>query len=200
MNETIEKVTDVVCGMEIIPAEAAATKEYGWRTYHFCSQSCFMKFSKDSEKYAGTGSDGDRYGGHSTKGTSCCSVPPKGEGTGGCCSSAAGEKAVSAKPADTRATYVCPMDPEVREIGPGSCPKCGMALDLEEVKAAESKTEYVCPMHPEVVQDHPGSCPKCGMALEPRTVTLDDGNPGLDDMLLRLKVSSAGRFANRHGN
>ena len=25
--------------------------------------------------------------------------------------------------------YVCPMHPEVRQIGPGTCPKCGMALE-----------------------------------------------------------------------
>jgi len=25
--------------------------------------------------------------------------------------------------------YTCPMHPEVRQIGPGTCPKCGMALD-----------------------------------------------------------------------
>src|SRR5262245_5995218 len=25
--------------------------------------------------------------------------------------------------------YTCPMDPEVRQIGPGACPKCGMALE-----------------------------------------------------------------------
>jgi P-type Cu+ transporter len=29
---------------------------------------------------------------------------------------------------DTR-EYTCPMDPEVRQIGPGVCPKCGMALE-----------------------------------------------------------------------
>src|SRR5215510_14193325 len=27
------------------------------------------------------------------------------------------------------ATYVCPMDPEVRQNEPGVCPKCGMALE-----------------------------------------------------------------------
>jgi Cu+-exporting ATPase len=27
--------------------------------------------------------------------------------------------------------YFCPMDPEVRQLGPGSCPKCGMALEPE---------------------------------------------------------------------
>ena len=29
---------------------------------------------------------------------------------------------------DTR-EYTCPMDPEVRQVGPGACPKCGMALE-----------------------------------------------------------------------
>ncbi|MGH8309087.1 MAG: copper-transporting P-type ATPase [Steroidobacteraceae bacterium] len=26
--------------------------------------------------------------------------------------------------------YTCPMHPEVRQVGPGTCPKCGMALEL----------------------------------------------------------------------
>jgi Cu+-exporting ATPase len=46
-------------------------------------------------------------------------------------------------------------------------------------------------MHPEIVQDHPGNCPKCGMALEPRTITLEDANPELDDMTRRFRVSTA---------
>jgi len=29
--------------------------------------------------------------------------------------------------------YTCPMHPEVRQVGPGSCPKCGMALEPETV-------------------------------------------------------------------
>ena len=37
---------------------------------------------------------------------------------------------------DTR-IYTCPMHPEVRQIGPGSCPKCGMALELVAPTAAE---------------------------------------------------------------
>jgi Cu+-exporting ATPase len=31
------------------------------------------------------------------------------------------------------AVYTCPMHPEVRQIGPGSCPICGMALEPEQV-------------------------------------------------------------------
>jgi Cu+-exporting ATPase len=36
-------------------------------------------------------------------------------------------------------TYVCPMDPEVRQTGPGACPKCGMALEPEMVSLEEEK-------------------------------------------------------------
>lgn len=32
---------------------------------------------------------------------------------------------------DVNAWYICPMDPEVRQRGPGTCPKCGMALEPE---------------------------------------------------------------------
>jgi Cu+-exporting ATPase len=31
------------------------------------------------------------------------------------------------------AIYTCPMHPEVRQVGPGSCPICGMALEPEQV-------------------------------------------------------------------
>lgn len=87
-------------------------------------------------------------------------------------------------------TYTCPMHPEVQQHGPGNCPKCGMALELEGVPAAASKTEYTCPMHPEIVQDHPGTCPKCGMALEPRTVTIEEENDELIDMTRRFWISA----------
>mgnify|MGYP005812546947 CR=1 FL=1 len=32
-------------------------------------------------------------------------------------------------PAVPGATYTCPMHPEIQQIGPGDCPKCGMALE-----------------------------------------------------------------------
>ncbi|HUD50093.1 HAD-IC family P-type ATPase, partial [Parvibaculum sp.] len=43
-------------------------------------------------------------------------------------------KADAAKPAATRpepegTIYTCPMHPEIRQVGPGSCPICGMALE-----------------------------------------------------------------------
>ena len=90
------------------------------------------------------------------------------------------------------ATYVCPMDPEVRQDRPGPCPKCGMALEPETPAAPATRTEWTCPMHPQIVRDRPGSCPICGMALEPRTITLEEAeNPELEDMSRRLWISAA---------
>ncbi|EGF94539.1 copper-translocating P-type ATPase [Brevundimonas diminuta ATCC 11568] len=34
--------------------------------------------------------------------------------------------------------YTCPMHPEIRQVGPGSCPICGMALEPELVTAASA--------------------------------------------------------------
>jgi Cu+-exporting ATPase len=95
-----------------------------------------------------------------------------------------------ATPADMGREYTCPMDPEVRQKGPGACPKCGMALEPVDV-APLTKTEWTCPMHPEIVRDAPGSCPICGMALEPRVVTLEEQNPELEDMSRRFWWSAA---------
>jgi Cu+-exporting ATPase len=74
--------------------------------------------------------------------------------------------------ADDSNEYTCPMHPEVRQKWPGSCPKCGMALEPLAINLSATKTEYTCPMHPEIVRDAPGSCPKCGMALEPLAINL----------------------------
>jgi len=85
--------------------------------------------------------------------------------------------------------YICPMHPEVRQKGPGSCPKCGMSLEPEITASAVTKMEWTCPMHPEIVRDEPGSCPICGMALEFRTITLEEKNHELQDMSKKFWVS-----------
>ncbi len=155
-----ETVKDLVCGMTVDPESAAYHHEYDSKPYFFCSEHCLEKFRKDPEKYI--------------SGTF-----PQGM-----------EPVLKVHQTDEKCdVYTCPMDPEVRTEEPGSCPKCGMAL--EPLKPSlKTKTEWTCPMHPEVVQDTPGSCPLCGMALEPRTVTIDEAeNPELIDMTRRLKIS-----------
>jgi P-type Cu+ transporter len=36
-------------------------------------------------------------------------------------------------PAPAGTIYTCPMHPEIRQVGPGNCPVCGMALEPEQV-------------------------------------------------------------------
>ena len=109
----------------------------------------------------------------------------------GCCRKFAAdpERYLNGQPAPVApagATYGCPMDPEVERDEPGSCPKCGMALEVLGVPVA--KTRWICPMDPEVAQDEPGSCPKCGMALEPQSGGVELApNPELEDMTRRLR-------------
>src|SRR5512141_1175319 len=92
----------------------------------------------------------------------------------------------------TAGVFTCPMHPEVRQSGPGNCPKCGMALEPVTPVAVATRTQWVCPMHPEVVRDAPGICPKCGMALEPRTATAgEEENAELVDMRRRFWISVA---------
>jgi Cu+-exporting ATPase len=52
------------------------------------------------------------------------------------------EAAAAALPAGVE--YTCPMHPEVRQIGPGTCPKCGMALEpTVDTGAEETNPELV---------------------------------------------------------
>ncbi|HZM35674.1 MAG TPA: heavy metal translocating P-type ATPase [Burkholderiales bacterium] len=55
----------------------------------------------------------------------------------------AGEaKAAAPSAAPTSAKYTCPMHPEVVQVGPGSCPKCGMALvPMAGAQAEEDNAE-----------------------------------------------------------
>jgi P-type Cu+ transporter len=98
-----------------------------------------------------------------------------------------GHEDATVKPA-AAAKYFCPMDPDVVSDKPGSCPKCGMALELNPAWKPEKKTIYTRPMHPEIEQDHPGTCPKCGIALEPKTVSAetDEDDSELRDMSRRF--------------
>jgi heavy metal translocating P-type ATPase len=47
------------------------------------------------------------------------------------------------KAAAKDAIFTCPMHPEVEQVGPGTCPKCGMALEPKEASAEEDTSELV---------------------------------------------------------
>ena len=157
-----KRVTDPVCGMSVEPESAAGDYEYAGQTYYFCSKSCLEKFKAEPARFI-------------SKSGSAPVIPIR-----------TAPKVMTG--ADNE--YTCPMHPEVRSEGPGSCPKCGMALEPVTIKAPATKTEYTCPMHPEIIRDQPGFCPICGMALEPRTVTGDEANEELTDMTRRFWIGT----------
>jgi len=43
---------DVVCGMQVDPAKAAAKSEFQGKTYYFCSAACKAKFDANPSQYA----------------------------------------------------------------------------------------------------------------------------------------------------
>src|SRR5208282_979602 len=89
--------------------------------------------------------------------------------------------------------YFCPMCEGVESNKPGTCPKCGMALEPARPAAPKRTVIYTCPMHPEIEQDGPGTCPKCGMDLEPKTVVpgTDEDDSELRNMTRRFWVALA---------
>jgi Cu+-exporting ATPase len=173
-GSSTKPLKDPVCGMTVDSSKAAASIEHAGTLYHFCCKGCAEKFKSDPEKYL---SPTYKPGGMQPPVQLAGIRPaPKPEST----------SAPRTDPALDRTTYVCPMDPEVRQSLPGACPKCGMALE-PDVPVITAKTLWTCPMHPDVVRDAPGSCPICGMALEPLTVTQQEqDNPELRDMTRRF--------------
>ncbi len=156
---------DPVCGMTVDPTAAAGSHEYNGQTYYFCSTHCLNKFREDPERFL-------------DKATEPRASQPVGI-----------QRETKPTAAAVAHSYICPMHPEVRQDKPGSCPKCGMALEPVTVTAPQQRIEYTCPMHPEIVRDEPGNCPLCGMALEPRTITLaEEENHELKDMRRRFWV------------
>ncbi len=117
---------DPVCGMTVAIERAPATATHAGKTYYFCCSHCAEKFRQDPERYlrplaAPKPAAGFvQLGAHAASGALVqLGAPP----------------AAPAKSAPDVRWYFCPMDPEVRQRGPGACPKCGMALEPEMVVA-----------------------------------------------------------------
>ncbi|MCZ2341724.1 MAG: heavy metal translocating P-type ATPase [Bacteroidales bacterium] len=98
-------VVDPVCGMSVEPATAAGTVTHAGTTYHFCSTHCVRKFQAAPQTYL---------------------AGPPTQDAGTCCH---GHPASVSPPAPPGTEYTCPMHLEIVQIGPGTCPLCGMALE-----------------------------------------------------------------------
>jgi len=131
---------DVVCGMQVDPARAAGRTEHAGRTYYFCSKGCQQRFEADPAKYL---DPSYRPGVHAMHAAPVpLTLTRKRTGTP---APARPEPAAAPAPVDRR-EYTCPMHPEVRQIGPGSCPICGMALEPVEASLEEEPNHELIDM------------------------------------------------------
>jgi Cu+-exporting ATPase len=113
---------DPVCGMTVDPATAKFSAEHEGTRYYFCCGGCLAKFQADPQKYLAPVRRGEPSG----------SPAPSGGPEG--------------PPLRTDVEYTCPMHPEVRQMGPGSCPLCGMALEPVEMTAEEPENHELVDM------------------------------------------------------
>ncbi|HEX2789220.1 MAG TPA: heavy metal translocating P-type ATPase [Steroidobacteraceae bacterium] len=94
---------DPVCGMTVDP-NAAISLDYQGSRYYFCCQGCLARFRAQPASYlkpvASPAAD------HTP--APATATPTRGAGD---------------------VMYTCPMHPQIRHLGPGSCPICGMALE-----------------------------------------------------------------------
>jgi Cu+-exporting ATPase len=113
---------DPVCGMTVDPDRAAGSTVYEGKTYYFCNPRCLQTFQADPERY----------------------LKPE----------PATHDLATSPPSITHHSpltthhpeYTCPMHPEVVQDHPGSCPKCGMALEARAATLEEAPNPELADM------------------------------------------------------
>jgi len=109
---------DPVCGMKVTTASDHHFN-YQNRDYYFCCSRCQQRFSLEPEQFLS-----------SVKAESC-----------------RGHQVDQPRPAGSETgVHICPMCPEVRNIGPGVCPSCGMALEPETISLDEGDNPELADM------------------------------------------------------
>lgn len=107
-NSPRPQVRDPVCGMTVDLETASFSMEYRDQHYFFCSLHCMERFQEEPESFL-----------------------PSGDGGQAPATPSSHHRQVAGSPDVPRGPrqYTCPMHPEVVQEAPGSCPKCGMALE-----------------------------------------------------------------------
>jgi len=145
---------DPVCGMTVDPEKAAAKVEHAGKTYYFCAPGCAKRFQQAPDRYLQPAKTPTAPSGlvnlhGSSRSSAAAAAPATKHAHHEISVMPVAEKAGRQRASeDTSAggkqlRYTCPMHPEIVQIGPGSCPICGMALEPMDVFAeVEADPEY----------------------------------------------------------
>src|ERR1700687_543581 len=146
---------DPVCGMSVDPNQAAAKVEHGGKPYYFCAPGCAKRFQQAPEKYLQPAKTQAAPSGlvnlHGASLSSAAAAPATKDAAQARHEPSVVPTADEAKrqptskgpTGDKQVRYTCPMHPQIVQIGPGTCPICGMALEPMDISAeAESDPEY----------------------------------------------------------
>jgi Cu+-exporting ATPase len=153
------RAIDPVCGMTVDPDRTPHRHVHDGQTYYFCAAGCLRKFAAEPEKYLRRQMDEAEFpapsGARAVDPVCGMTVDPQKtphrhdhEGrayyfcSAGCLRKFVAEpnkylnvsprampRVEPSRPAPAGTIYTCPMHPEIRQVGPGSCPICGMALE-----------------------------------------------------------------------
>jgi Cu+-exporting ATPase len=135
------KAKDPVCGMSVDPRKAAGRVEHNGNAYYFCSKRCADRFEQEPQRFLAAP---DTAGPEPEHGQGHAKAHAPIQAGREARHAAAAIAPAAAVPSDTQGVrYTCPMHPEIVQIGPGVCPKCGMALEPMDVFAeVEAEPEY----------------------------------------------------------
>lgn len=118
MHEHSSSESDPVCGMKVKRNEDTNSTLYNGKTFYFCSSTCLEKFNNNPKQYL------------RPEDTSIQSTSQKEKTK---------EENIS-----RLISYTCPMHPEILSSSPGTCPKCGMALEpIQETEEEDQNPELI---------------------------------------------------------
>jgi Cu+-exporting ATPase len=153
---------DPICGMKVDPENAAAKIEQGGETFYFCSKNCLEKFNEQKKNPVNNpqtfqlSSKKSKDEDFQTEVDPVCKMLVKPETAAASyeykgktyyfcavgCKNKFRQNPENYLNSDTKpepmkesegTEYTCPMHPEIVQIGPGTCPICGMALEPKTI-------------------------------------------------------------------
>jgi Cu2+-exporting ATPase len=139
-DDAPEALIDPVCGMRVRP-DTPHRFRFENREYLFCCGGCRARFVAAPARYLHKSEGGEPLVWHKQRPPA--HIQPRGRPVPVKISE---PRAEPTRAVSTATMHTCPMHPEVRQPGPGSCPICGMALEPVTPTATDEENPELAEM------------------------------------------------------